>query len=236
MIIDFHTHILPGIDDGSPNLAVSMDMLREMLRQQVGCVVATPHCNVYRTSVDDFLRRRERAQHALLEAAHSEHMDIRLIAGAEVSFFPGISMLHGIEQLCIQGTNLCLLEMPFRTWSRQDIQEVNSLIQQGIVPVIAHLERYQQGKEALDMLLALPVYAQMNAEYLLKWSTRRQALRWIKADMVQLLGSDCHNTASRPPNLQAGRNVLREKLGQAFLHQMDLFGQKLLGVYEDGEL
>ncbi|MGN1014143.1 MAG: CpsB/CapC family capsule biosynthesis tyrosine phosphatase [Butyricicoccus sp.] len=228
MIVDFHSHILPGIDDGSPDTETSMRMLKEMLRQKIDCVVATPHFYIEEQSVDRFLERRARAEQRLRQAMDADGVGIRIAVGAEVAFFTGIGQFEDVDRLCIAGTNVLLLEMPFRTWSRQDMREINSLIQRGFVLVIAHLERYGREKSEVEMLLSLPVYAQMNAGCLLHWRTRRQPLRWVKEGAVQLLGSDCHDLTRRPPNLQAGRDVLRKKVGSACLEQIDLLGQNLI--------
>ena len=64
------------------------------------------------------------------------------LCGAEVAFFPGISHADGIEQLCLAGTNTMLLEMPFAQWKENELREVIYLMDRGIHPLLAHIERF----------------------------------------------------------------------------------------------
>lgn len=227
--VDFHSHILPGIDDGSQDAATSHRMLELSAEQGVRIMVATPHFYPEMYSLNRFLEGREASLDYIQNVA--ENLGITVLAGAEVAFFPGMSRGEGLERLTISGTSLMLLEMPFRPWDKMDIREVENLIRRGIRPVIAHLERlypYQIDLHRSEELLELPVYAQINAEALTAWRTRRLALRLFRGGKAQLLGSDCHNLTTRPPNLEQGRAVIREKLGESRLHQMDALGMELL--------
>ena len=116
--IDFHSHILPGIDDGARNLETSYNMYQMARQQEVDLMLATPHFYASQDRIDNFLKRREEAWvqfHDTVEA--SEETEPRIILGAEVAFFDGISRARDIEKLTIQGTNLMLLEMPFEVWN-----------------------------------------------------------------------------------------------------------------------
>mgnify|MGYP000111167060 CR=1 FL=1 len=112
-MIDFHTHILPGVDDGSPNLDVTCGMLREEQEQQVGLVVATPHFYAQETGFDAFLLRRQEAlsQVRALDGIGSALPQV--VAGAEILYFPGIGRASRVRELAVAGTNTILLEMPF---------------------------------------------------------------------------------------------------------------------------
>lgn len=228
-IIDFHSHVLPGMDDGSSSSEMSLQMLQDAARQGVDIVVATPHFYAGTTNPERFLRHRTASLDRLfsLNAAGLP----RLICGAEVAFFSGIGHADGLEYLFIEHTNLMLLEMPFDAWSGRDLKEVEMLVNRGIQPVIAHLERFyrfQKDKAIIPALLDMPVCVQINAGCLLNWRERRIPLQLFKNGQAHLLGSDCHNTDSRPQNLMQGRAVLQKKLGQAVLADMDTFGNRLL--------
>lgn len=228
-VIDFHSHILPGIDDGSRDVATSLQMLHAAAEQGIDVMVATPHFYAGSTTPEQFLCRRETAFLSLPEQELSGLP--KIICGAEVAYFSGISKADDIESLCIEGTNLLLLEMPFAAWTERNIWEIELLLNRGMQPVIAHLERFfsfQKDKHMISKLLDLPVCVQMNAECLLSWRKRRQVLSMFQRRQAHLLGSDCHNTGSRPQNLGEGRAVLERKLGQPVLEEMDELGAKLL--------
>lgn len=231
MIIDFHTHILPGIDDGSKSTEMSIEMLKREKAQGVDKILLTSHFYADRMRMGSFLDRRDEAFDKISGVAHD--MGIELQKGAEVAFFPGIGRAEGIEKLVIEGTDLMLLEMPFRRWDDTDIAEVEHLIRRGIVPIIAHIERffrYQRSKGIIEDLMDMDVLVQVNAECLLGgWAERRLAINLFKHEWAHFLGSDCHNLETRRPNLGEGRQVLAEKLGQDVLKKIDNLGNEVLG-------
>ena len=93
-MIDFHSHILPGVDDGSVSLEQSIAMLQEEAKQGIHCVIATPHFYPEQEDVDTFLQRRDAAE-AALRKEMEKYTDLpKLLVGAEVFYFSGIIDLH----------------------------------------------------------------------------------------------------------------------------------------------
>ena len=228
-IIDFHSHILPGIDDGSKDIEMSRQMLTASHKQHIDTMVATPHFYADRMSIDAFLHRREYAYQSIIDDADDE--EIYLIKGAEVAFFSGMSHAERLEELRIGDTNLILIEMPFREWTDRDIKEIWQIRQRGLQPIMAHLERfypYQKKNDMIESLLEQPVYVQINAESLFDFWGKRKALKLFKEGDAHLLGSDCHNTKDRIQNLAKAREVLAKKLGSGILHEIDGLGADLL--------
>ena len=229
-VLDLHSHVLPGIDDGSPDVETSLEMLRLSAQQGVEAMVATPHFYAWRNRVERFLRRRQRAFEQLAPHLLPGLPDLYL--GAEVAFFEGISEAEMLEELTLEGTDVLLLELPFRPWSGRDLDEVEALIEcRGFQVVLAHLERYTMFSENRSLLLELmdmPLQVQINAESLLSWRGRGRLLKWFRNDQAHLLGSDCHGVEHRVPNLGQGREILRKKLGQDILDRIDRAGARLL--------
>ena len=230
-VIDFHSHILPGIDDGSRNLEESERMLASSREQGVDFVVATPHFYADRDRIDAFLKRREEAYQKVL-AAKAPGPEILL--GAEVAFFGGISRAKDIDRVCLAGTNILLLEMPFRAWKDEDIDEVDALIRRrGFRVMLAHLERflmYRENKGFIYDLMDMDTIVQINSGSLLKWQKRGPALKLFRYKGIGLLGSDCHRSDVRVQNLGEGREVLGKKLGSGFVAEMDSLGAGLLNI------
>lgn len=232
-LIDFHTHILPRIDDGSSSLEESLEMLASEREQGVSQVVLSPHFYADRDSVDAFLKRREEAYRQLFVGIQEQAVEVpRLHRGAEVNYFPDIGRAHMVSGLCIGETDMLLLEMPFCQWDRQVYEDVRQLIQkQGLRIIIAHMERYypfQKQRKYWDLLFDLPVYAQMNAGSFLHWNRRRQMIKFMEEDYEILLGSDCHNMKNRQPNLQNARDVISQKMGKQYLWELDMRGERIL--------
>ena len=229
-VIDFHSHILPAIDDGSSSVEKSIEMLDMASAQNVDVMVATSHFYAARHRVEDFLEKRQRAFEKLQIKQEKRHPSLKL--GAEVAFFPGISNAERLDDLTIEGTRVLLLEMPFSPWSSSDIREVRELIvTRNFQVVLAHLERYMgiaENKRRIEELAELPLYVQINAESLLGWRTRRPLIKMFERGQAHFLGSDCHGVHHREPNLGKGREILGRKLGQDFLRRMDERGTELL--------
>lgn len=200
-MIDFHTHILPGIDDGCQTVDESIVLLQTELEQGVDTIFLTPHYYAEENSPVSFLKKRYHAWRALEPHVSPGLPKIRL--GAEVQYFEGICAVQDICHLKIIGTDYLLLEMPFRTWSNRmigDVLELND--RHEIQVVLAHIERYLtwQKPKVWDILRAGGVLMQSNASFFAGWKTRRTAMQMLKKGQIHFLGSDCHNTKNRMPN------------------------------------
>ncbi len=233
-IIDFHSHILPGIDDGARNLDASMAMLEQIREQKVDYMVATPHFYASKDRIDSFLAKRANAWEQLSEAIEERdfHNAPQFFFGSEVAFFEGISRADQIDSLTIGDTNLLLLEMPFVPWTTQNVREVEKLISdRKLHVIIAHLERFiwmPGNKKMIQSLLELPVTVQINAESFLEWKHRRALLKMFRDGTAHILGSDCHGAHHRVPDLLEGRKMIEKKAGADVLHRIDMQGEKLL--------
>lgn len=235
MVIDFHSHILPAVDDGSKDLSTSIHMIERCMEQGVTHIVATPHFYAMETSVERFLERREEAYEQMkkkLLGKWSQKELPHIYLGAEVAFFRGISRAEHLEDMTIEGTDILLLEMPFAPWTNSDIEEIEWMLRHTKFKImLAHLERYlriSENKRSIEQLLELPLAVQVNAGSLLDWKQRGKVVKLLKKSDVCVLGSDCHGIHHRPPNLSEGREVMEKKLGHNFLERMDKDGSVLL--------
>ncbi len=211
-MIDLHTHILPGIDDGSKSLAQSLEMLRLEKAQGVTEVVLTPHYYPGESNPQEFLRRRGEAWQLLESALTPDLPKLRL--GAEVQYFEGICNVPQIRDLRVQDTKLLLLEMPFGPWSSRMVRDVVELNQQpGVRVVLAHIERYlRDNAPYLEQLLDRGVLLQANVAFFCRWQTRSKAVHMLKAGQLRFLGSDCHDMKLRPPNWDELPDKVRQLL------------------------
>ncbi len=203
-IFDIHCHVLPGIDDGCATAEESLDVLESSWYQGVDGLAATPHYYP-RETVDSFLKRREAAARRLL-AALQETPIARpgIVLGAEVAYYSELVHERQLSRLCIGNTDYLLLELPFAKWPQSVLRDIETIRKtRGLIPIIAHLERYlqYQDKNTVRSLLDMDVFIQINAEFILDPKTRRTAKKFLKDGIVQFLGSDSHNMTSRPPNL-----------------------------------
>ena len=228
---DFHSHVLPCVDDGSRSVEESLRMLAESRSQGVRRIVATPHFYPRIHKPEDFLEKRRVAVETLASAmtqnaaCKEDYPD--LYVGAEVAYFSGISRCDWMKKMCISGSRILLVEMPFERWSVKMLEELfemkNSL---GIVPVIAHLDRYfsYQSRELIDELFVEELLIQCNAESFSDGKTRKKVLKMLKEGKIDFIGSDCHGDTVRAPNMGEAYKVISGKLGEDAVNKLNEFG------------
>ena len=214
---DFHTHILPEMDDGSKSVDMSIAMLKKSKDDGITNIALTPH--FYATSEDPqmFLKRRTHAFDLLRPVIEKGGLeDLRLILGAEVAYYRGMGRSEQLTTLCFGKSNAVMVEMPFSQWTEREIRDIEDIRNElGLKVIIAHIERYitWQKPDLVDALrLDAKAMIQSNAEYFLTRKTRRKAAKLLKERKINLLGSDCHNMTTRPPNLGQALEFLEDKV------------------------
>lgn len=239
-MIDFHTHVLPGIDDGSRDIPMTEAMLREEARQGVELVVATPHFYANRMSIDRFLSRRAQALEATEDMRRRANAALpALMVGAEVYYFQGMGMAEAIEKLCVGDTRTILVEMPFEQWTEGVLKDVEQLIgRRKLNVVLAHVERYtgfQRNRDIWNRVMKLPLTPQINAGSFIKKGgflhpdrVRRFSLNFLEAHPRLIIGSDCHNLEGRAPNIARARDEIQRALGPKALKEIDAAVKKAL--------
>ena len=232
MVSDFHSHILPGIDDGSRSCGESIAMLRMEAEQGIGHVVATPHFYPRYDNPEEFLRKRDRAEALLREEMAKENGLPQVTIGAEVHFFNGIGDSEVVPRLTIGSKRCILIEMPLSPWTPAMYRELEKIwLQWGITPIIAHIDRYIapfRTHGIPEQLRELPVMVQANASFFLDRKTSSMALRMLKNGQIHLLGSDCHNLTSRFPNLGSAAEKIRSRLGQRTIDRICSMEREIL--------
>lgn len=231
-MIDFHSHILPGIDDGSADTAESLGLLRLSAAQDVALMIATPHFYADAESPARFLHRRARAYQALRAAMAGQEAGLPMVlTGAEIAYFEGISDCEELPQMKIDGTPLVLVEMPMTRWPDRAVEELGSIYDKtGLIPLVAHIDRFiqlQHDRHLPERLRGLPVLIQANASFFFGRRYARLAFSMMERGEIHLLGSDCHNLTVRRPNLLPAAQAIREKLGDAPLQRVEANGRRV---------
>lgn len=232
-MIDFHSHILPEIDDGAQSIEESIAMLKMLKEQGVNTVALTPHYIAMDESPAEFLERREKSFEILKAEIEKSGEDLpQLLLGAEVYFFPGVCKIEELPKLKLQNTDFILLEMPMAPWSDYIVRELTDLMNYSDIRiVIAHIERAMgyQKKGTLEKLLDSGVLLQSNASFFNMRKTRRKALKMFKNGEIHFLGSDCHSTAHRPPRIKDAVDVIIDKFSLKAVDEFFEYQHELLG-------
>lgn len=231
-IVDFHSHILPGIDDGSGSIEESITMLRMEAEHGIRHVVATPHFYAQHDSIEGFLERRTESEMRLREEMEKYDDLPDITVGAEVYFFRGISESDVLQKLTVGKVPYSLIEMPMSPWTDSMYRELEQIYyDQGITPIIAHVDRYFTRFRTFgipEKLEELPVLVQANASFFCGNSVAR-AMRMLQKEQIHLLGSDCHNLRSRQPNLGKAVDRIQKQTGTKILARIMEFQSDILG-------
>ncbi|MDR1066046.1 MAG: hypothetical protein LBL35_01240 [Clostridiales bacterium] len=235
-MIDAHTHILPEIDDGAPDVSVSRAMLERLAVQGVTVACLTPHYSPS-DSLEDFLLLREKSFRKIKD--FGPEFNIRFSLGSET--FLTAELLSKpkeyIEQLCLNGTKLLLVEFPYTcAFGDRTMYFIEALICDfEIKPVLAHIERYKalmSNESVLDELIDKGCVAQINLNSIRRGTfiAKRKLLRFIRDGKARFVGTDCHNMTSRPPEYKTNIDIIVKKLGERFVRDFHDSMERLIAA------
>lgn len=213
--IDIHTHILFGIDDGSKTLEESIALLQQEKENGVTSVICTPHFYPEADTLEAHLEKCNCAFELLKSSVQYKDLP-NIYLGHEVQYFTGISKCQTLDKLCISGTNILLLELPFLTpLSSTMLNEVESIDRDlGIKVILAHIERYsgdRHFKRLLKLIENNGISAQINADSVINPITQKTVLKLIKRQLVSYIASDTHSPTDRPVLIGKAFKELKSK-------------------------
>ena len=212
-VIDLHSHILPGLDDGPENVDESVAMARSMAEDGICIVAATPHVrNDYPTTPAEM----EEALQLVRGAVASAGIDIDVRPGGEIA----LDELAGLDRETLMRFGLggnsraLLLEYPYSGWPLGLVPVCMRLRQDGIVPVVAHPERnreIQRSPSDLEPLVEAGAVVQLTAASVdgrLGRAAAACARRLLELDLAHLIASDAHSSGVREAGLSNAAQVL----------------------------
>lgn len=224
-MVDYHSHILPEMDDGADSVETSLAMLRESSRQGVDLICATPHFYADEEDPKSFLRRRSEAYSRLREAMGDGKGYPDILLGAEVLYFPGISVAEEMRELCLEGTFFLLVEPPMLPWTEAMLDEIEACVSSlHCIPVIAHIDRYMRllnDPSLLDRVSERKMLIQANAAFFLHRQSRAAALDSLRNGRIHFLGTDCHDMVDRPPNLGDALDVISDAGAEKYFERFN---------------
>lgn len=224
-IIDFHSHILPGVDHGSDGIKTSIDQVALMNSAGVDTAVLTPHFYPNLNRVSAFTSDVTAAAEELISRCKIRP---RFCIGAEVLYCDGIENMEKLDKLCIRGTNVLLLELPLSNeWNRSMIYAIKRMSAKYTI-VLAHIDRYIaiHDQELRALMSNDNVFGQINAVSLFHAKTRRALLPYIESDRVCAIGSDLHKRNKKDCRRFA---KAKKKLGADSYSRIMTLSSELLG-------
>jgi protein-tyrosine phosphatase len=217
-VIDLHSHILHGVDDGARTLETSLAMAKMAVADGISVMACTPHFmpGLYDSESHDI--RQRVAQ--LNEELHHQGIDLALVVGADAHMRPDlIDALRNHRILTLHDTRYFLFEPPHTTMPRQMDELLFNTQMAGYVPILTHPERFkwiEQNYEVFCTLAKSGVWMQITAGSLTgRFGSRAQywAQRMLAEGLVSIIATDTHDTRARPPLLREAFDVAVTEVG-----------------------
>ncbi len=218
-MIDIHSHILPALDDGAANLSEALSMARLAADDGIKCMACTPH--IVPGLYDHNDAPRIRSAMAVLQTVIVEMgIDLHLVIGADVHIAPDLPTTLGTDRMpTLNGTRYFLFEPTHHVLPPRLEDLAKRVIEAGFVPIVTHPERLswiEHHYDTIERLNALGCLMQITAGSVtgsFGRLARRHAERMLEEGRVDIVASDAHNTAGRPPLLSRARDAVEKRLG-----------------------
>jgi protein-tyrosine phosphatase len=223
-VIDLHSHVLPGIDDGPENAEESVVLARAAAAAGTRILVATPHVSARYPNNPE---RIARLVHDLSRRLAAEGLALEVRGGAEVALTRAVSAeLEDLRRMTLGGGPWLLVEPPFSPAAKGIDELLHRLLGRGLRIVLAHPERcpaFQRDPQMLRALVGDGVLVSITAASLVgRFSTQvsRFAMTLLREGLVHNVASDTHDLYARPPSIgaeldQAGLGALADWLTRA---------------------
>jgi protein-tyrosine phosphatase len=217
-MIDIHSHILPGIDDGAANLEEALALAKAAAKEGITDIIATPHYanGAFMNRAQDIRRHVQEFNEELKRSG----IPLTVHAGQEIRVHHGmLDAWHGGELLTLADTNYILLEMPGSCVPKQMTEWIHELQVLGLVPVIAHPERnieVMEDPRLLQQLVAEGAVAQLTTHSLLGAfgpKIRKTAWELCRMGKAHFVASDAHHPQKRSFRMREAYQSIRSELG-----------------------
>ena len=223
-MIDLHSHIIFGVDDGPKTIEESRQLLIEAFNQGVRTIVATSH-----RRIGMFETLEEKIQinfRQVKELAKEIAPDLSILYGAEVYYSNEmLEKLKDGEVPCVNETSYVLIEFSRSTSFWEIRNALKNLLMLGLIPIVAHIERYQaleNNEKYLKEIISMGCYTQVNSSNILKpkfFNDKNRVLKkrvkyFLERDLVHFIASDMHNLSKRPPYMKDAYEIISKKYGE----------------------
>ena len=224
-MIDFHTHILPNVDDGSKSVEETFNLIKEAESVGFDSIISTSHYieNYYESPVEE----RKEWINALSGALQKENIKVNLYLGNEVYFSENIiNLLKENKIAMINNSKYMLFEFPINVRPINVYDVIYEMIQYKITPILAHPERYrfvQQDISLIYDLLDKGVLMQSNFASVIGWygeKTEILAKKFLESNMISFLGTDVHKQNTIYPKIPKILEKLKEIIGHKKIYEL----------------
>ena len=215
MMIDIHTHILPGVDDGVQRLEESLQILKAFEASGVKTVFVTPHVAPKR----GYLNTTESLTpgfESLVKATIQEGINVDLILASEID--EADDMYQLLDSIPRMNDHTVMVDFGMR---KADIESViYELKVRGYQTIIAHPERlFYMTIEQVRNLKKQGALMQVSAPHLIKYgsiSAQKLAMKMLKEQLIDFVGTDIHQSSFLDDALEKAYKVVKKKVGEGY--------------------
>lgn len=215
-MIDLHCHILPGIDDGSGSLEESLAMAAMAANHGIRHIAVTPHC------ITGSVRNVLSGVAMLQELLEEEHIGVRLYPGMEIfGTYDTARLLQEKKLLTLNGSRYPLIEFAFHTDGEEETEILQTVIDAGYIPLIAHPERYAcicTDPERANLWWKMGCLFQVNRGSLLGrygHTVQQMGMELVRRGFAAVVATDAHSPVMRTPQAEDVYELLFENISPA---------------------
>jgi len=211
-VIDLHSHVLPGLDDGAADLDEAVAICRAAAEDGIEVLAATPHVR------DDYPTTPDQMEEALAAVRAAAGDSVRLVSGGEIDLGRLDGLRDELARFALAGNpKYLLVETPYAGWPLDLPEKLFRLLAEGITPVLAHPERngeVQQRPELLEPIVAGGTLVQLTAASIdgrMGGRARSCAATLLDRNLAHLLASDAHAPSLRAIGMSAAVEALGDE-------------------------
>ena len=216
---DIHCHVLPKVDDGARSMEQSLEMLSIMYDEGIRSAILTPHYHggYMQTDIETVRTRFDELNAARSRYEKLDRMELYL--GCEAYYYPSVPEWLAEGRISsMADSDYVLLEFGFTMDRRMIFEGVTAVVNAGYLPIIAHVERYEdivRDMKNVDELIARGAYLQINSEIFTSGMRMKSfAKKLLKSGRVHFLATDAHSTGRRAPRLVEAAGYIAKHYGE----------------------
>ncbi|MBD5540684.1 MAG: hypothetical protein HDR00_05740 [Lachnospiraceae bacterium] len=222
---DIHSHILPGVDDGAKDLQEAARMCALAAEEGIRTIVVTPHYHLGAQAADN--SRRDHALEMLEAEMERRGFHLQFYRGNEIYYSTqAIDDLKAGKARTMGSSKYALIEFSPGAEYSYIRQGLNHVIQEGYLPIVAHVERYKaiiEDKSRIREITEMGSYIQINASGVMGMSGRKIKAfckEILSEGLVHFIGTDAHDMNNRAPRLKKCADYIEKKFGAAYAKRL----------------
>ena len=219
--IDIHCHIMPGVDDGSPDMETSLKMLKIAEKNGIQHIILTPHHKPLHHNVSPDHNNKYRLK--LQRAAEDAGINVKLYSGNEIYYSDETFDELTSGRICtLAGSDYALVEFHPTNPYKAIHNAIYQIQAAGFIPILAHVERYSDivsHSSYVEELVDMGCYIQVNASSVMGkygFGISHFTKKLLKNSLVHFIATDAHDASSRTPDLAKCREFISKKYGEEY--------------------